>query len=128
MSDALDRKLRQVYDAFDMRNHKVITLAWQCCAQASRSLACSHRCGGLHAAAPCMHANAHGAQPPCELRRWPALQLALKLATAGLQKYPDSHIMKALKGVALERNGKQDEALKVGLGLCKSRGGRGAGC
>ena len=41
------------------------------------------------------------------------LQLALKLSTALLQKHPDSHIVKALKAVALERSGRRDEANKV---------------
>ncbi|GBF93925.1 hypothetical protein Rsub_06174 [Raphidocelis subcapitata] len=60
-SETLERKLRQIYDAFDSRNWK----------------------------------------------------LALKLSTAGVQKHPEHHNMRALRAVALERTGRADEALKA---------------
>eukprot|EP00803_Ostreobium_quekettii_P004295 evm.model.scf_292.2 EVM.evm.TU.scf_292.2 scf_292:7318-20147(-) len=45
-----------------------------------------------------------------DARNWKA---ALKLANAALNKHKDSHLIKALKAVALERAGKLDEAFKT---------------
>ena len=46
-------------------------------------------------------------------------KLAFKLAKQAQQKFPNSHVIKALYGVTLERLGKIDEALEVGRQVCK---------
>ena len=70
-------------------------------------------------AAPHLHRHAYTLArthtiPPRRAPRRPCPQLALKLAAAGVQKHPESQMMRALKAVGLERTGKMEEALKVG--------------
>lgn len=96
-SEALEKRIRAVYDAFDIRNYKVRQAAPVC---HPRSLGSS---SNLH----CLPR----ALPPCHH------QGAIKLANAGIQKYPDCHVFRSLKAVALERTGKLDEALQVGASL-----------
>ena len=45
----------------------------------------------------------------------------MKLADAALKKYKGDQLVRALKGYALHRAGKADEALQVGQG-CVGRG------
>jgi hypothetical protein len=44
----------------------------------------------------------------------PSLQQAVKLADAALKKYKGDQLARALKGYALHRSGKPQEALQVG--------------
>ena len=61
------------------------------------------------------------------------MQQAVKLADAALKKYKGDQLVRALKGYALYRSGKHDEALQVGgwrrwlTGWLPGMAGRGCG-
>lgn len=57
----------------------------------------------------------------------PPLQSVIKLTTAAIQKYPNEHVFKSLKAVALQRTGKADEAMQVGEAAGSKWAGRLAG-
>lgn len=44
------------------------------------------------------------------------MQLAIKLSSAGIQKYPHVPVLQSLKAVALARAGRMDEAMQVRAG------------
>jgi hypothetical protein len=48
------------------------------------------------------------------------LQGVIKLSNAAMQKYPNEHVFKSLKAVALQRTGKTDEAMQVGQAACRN--------
>ena len=63
----------------------------------------------------------HKRQQPASCIAFNILQVAAKLATAALQKYRDSHPLRALKALALLRMDRAGEALEVCFMTCKTQ-------
>ena len=107
-----ERKLRPLYDALDARSYKVRAMGTTPPVMgpvaAAQILPPPARpppgAGQLNA---CRHPLHPPPAPPCHL------QQAVKLADAALKKYKGDQLVRALKGYALHRSGKHEEALQV---------------
>lgn len=107
--EALDKRIRAVYDAFEDHNFKVATRAAATIANLARQPPSLPAAAARAAARRRRHPSRSRAPPPA--RHSP--QAAIKLANAGLARYPDVPVLQSLKAVALVRTGKLDEALEV---------------
>ncbi len=93
MAQVVERRLPAIYDALDSRNNKVgVNLLAFTCSPAQAGISCK--------------------STP---KRWFPLQLALKLINSALQKQSKSQMLRALKAIALQRTGKDEEGLQVRL-------------